>query len=141
MQMIVKAGLASLLLGTAGCSAEDAASENAPTASAAQQFEDIPGDLPVYPGVERVQRMNGSPSENRPNGSRIVNYNLEDDPRIVIDFYAAAVEKAGYTVRQRSDYAKSSEIKIDGATEGLHVTARKGADGRTHVQIIDYTPR
>lgn len=141
MQMIVKAGLASLLLGTAACSAEDAGSGNASTTAAAPQFEDIPGDLPIHPGVERVQRMNGSPSESRPNGSRIVNYNIADDPRAVIDFYAAAVEKAGYSVRQRSDYNKSSEIKIDGATEGLHVTARKGADERTHVQIIDYAPQ
>ncbi len=136
--MVVLGGLA-LMVGA--CGGGEAGNEAAPAASAATPFEDIPGDLPIHPGVERVQRMNGSPSESRPNGSRIVNYNLAEEPRAVIDFYVSAVRQAGYGVRQRSDYANSSELKIDGATEELHVTARRGQDGRTHVQIIDYAPQ
>ncbi len=144
MHMMAKAGLGGLAVMVAACGGgrgEEDGNETAPTAAASTQFEDIPGNLPIHPGVERVQRMNGSPSASRPNGSRIVNYNLEAEPRAVMDFYVAAIRQAGYSVRQRSDYDINSELKIDGATEGLHVTARRGQDGRTYVQIIDYAPQ
>ncbi len=139
MRVAMVTGLAMMVAACGGGGTGNEATS--PPPAAATQFEDIPGDLPIHPGVERVQRMNGSPSASRPNGSRVVNYNLAEEPRAVIDFYVAAVERAGYSVRQRSDYNSSSELKIDGATEGLHVTARSGQDGRTHVQIIDYAPQ
>ena len=138
VHLMVKAGLGGLAMMVAACGGSDGGNVAASGTSASNRFDDIPGKLPIHPGVERVQHMSSSASASSPNGSRIVNYSLEQEPRAVIDYYVTAVRQAGYGVRQRSDYTNSSELKIDGATDGLHVTARRGQDGRTHVQIIDY---
>jgi hypothetical protein len=95
----------------------------------------LPAGLPAYPGAESTGGVEVTGASAEGSGG-IVGFRTADSPARVVDFYAAAAERAGYRIAQRSSFGTTAMLTAQrGEGEVLNVTATE-TGGATQVQII-----
>lgn len=96
----------------------------------------LPAGIPPYPGADTTASVQVSGTA--PGGSGgILGFRTADPPARVVDFYAAAAERAGYRIAQRMTAGPTAMLTAQrGEGEVLNVTATSAAGAGTQVQII-----
>ncbi len=95
----------------------------------------LPAGIPAYPGADTSQSVEVAAASQQGSGG-IFGFRTADRPDRVVDFYAAAAERAGYRIAQRSSFGATAMLTAQrGEGQVLNVTAT-AAGGLTQVQII-----
>ena len=100
----------------------------------------LPAGIPVYPGADTAASVQVTGTAQDSQGG-IHGFRTDDSPAQVVDFYAAAAERAGYRIAQRSSFGATAMLTAQRAEgEVLNVTATTAAGAGTQVQIIAGVP-
>ena len=95
----------------------------------------LPTGIPAYPGADTTGSIQISGASAEGSGG-IVGFRTSDSASQVVDFYAAAAERAGYRIAARSSFGANAMLTAQrGEDEVLNVTATPTPEG-TQVQII-----
>ena len=94
----------------------------------------LPDGIPAYPGAESAGGMTitGGSAEG---GGAMSSFRTSDSPAQVLEFYAAAAERAGYRVEGRMTMGPNAALTAARDGGGFHVNAIRGPEG-TMVQLI-----
>ena len=96
----------------------------------------LPAGIPAYPGADTTASVQVSGTAPEAAGG-ILGFRTDDPPAQVVDFYAAAAERAGYRIAQRMTAGQTAMLTAQrGEGEVLNVTATAAAGAGTQVQII-----
>ncbi|HKR25447.1 MAG TPA: hypothetical protein VJS15_09325 [Allosphingosinicella sp.] len=108
--------------------------------SGAAALAGLPAGIPAYPGADTTASVQVSGTAPESQGG-IHGFRTNDPPAQVVDFYAAAAERAGYRIAQRSSFGATAMLTAQRAEgEVLNVTATTAAGAGTQVQIIAGAP-
>jgi hypothetical protein len=94
-----------------------------------------PEGVPPYPGADTGQSVNvtgGTPGQ----AGRILGFRTADSPQRVINFYAQAILRSGYSIANQMDMGQTATLSARrGQSEALNITATRAGDA-TQVQIV-----
>lgn len=96
----------------------------------------LPDGIPAYPGADTTGGMTiTGGSGDGSGGGAMTGFRTSDAPARVVEFYAAAAERAGYRVAARMTMGPNASLTAEKEGGGFHVTALQTGNG-TQVQLI-----
>ena len=96
----------------------------------------LPDGIPAYPGADTTGGMTitGGPADGS-GGGAMTSFRTADAPARVVEFYAAAAERAGYRVAARMTMGPNAALTAEKEGGGFHVNALQTGNG-TMVQLV-----
>lgn len=96
----------------------------------------LPDGIPAYPGADTTGGMTiTGGSADGSGGGAMTSFRTADAPARVVEFYAAAAERAGYRVAARMTMGPNASLTAEKEGGGFHVNALQTGNG-TMVQLV-----